>query len=115
MTATAEIIARRLEDVLLVPNAALRFTPPAREKAPQSGSPSLLGRLLPRPPGHGAAKTHRPEPRPGGVQTLWRLVDGEPVSVEVRVGATDGLMTELLGDALAPATAVLVDAAPARR
>ncbi|MGD2082334.1 MAG: efflux RND transporter periplasmic adaptor subunit [Chromatiales bacterium] len=114
MTATADIIARRLEDVLLVPNAALRFTPPARAKAPDRAAPSLLGRLFPRP-GHSQQTMRRPEGRTGGVQQVWRLEDGEPLAVDVRVGATDGLMTELVGDALAPGTAVLVDVAPARQ
>ena len=33
MTATADIVVKKLENVLLVPNAALRFTPPLEKKS----------------------------------------------------------------------------------
>ena len=47
MTATAEIVTLEKDDVLLVPNAALRFTPPtARAQA----SSSIMSSLMPRPP-----------------------------------------------------------------
>ena len=48
MTATAEITAVKRAGVLLVPNAALRFTPPVTTT---SAKPSLVSSLLPRPPG----------------------------------------------------------------
>ena len=46
MTATAEITVTQVSDATLVPNAALRFTPPA---AMQTGGGGF--RFLPRPPG----------------------------------------------------------------
>jgi HlyD family secretion protein len=50
MTATAEITATNREDVLLVPNAALRFTPPASTDSSVQQGGSIVSRLMPRPP-----------------------------------------------------------------
>ncbi len=48
MTATAEITVKKVENAILVPSTALRFTPPVQEeKKPSAG---LVGSLLPRPP-----------------------------------------------------------------
>lgn len=49
MTATATITVNRVADIMLVPNAALRFSPPVSEETAQPAG-SLLGRLFPRPP-----------------------------------------------------------------
>ena len=53
MTATAEITVTHVADALLVPNAALRFTPPAAQQAQGGRGFSLL----PRPPGLAAARS----------------------------------------------------------
>lgn len=110
MTGTASITVDRLDGVLLVPNAALRFTPPApavREKR------SLVSRLLPRVP------RPAPKPAPAGIdrrqQQLWTLQDGAPVAIPVTVGATDGRMTEVVAGAVQPGLEVLTDVLQAAR
>ena len=55
MTATANIIVQRSEKQLLVPNTALRFTPP-QPPTIQSDKRGVLGRLMPGPPPHQARK-----------------------------------------------------------
>ena len=40
--------------------------------------------------------------------TVWKLVNGKPQQVPVRIGASDGSYTELVGDALKPGEAVIV-------
>jgi HlyD family secretion protein len=112
MTATAIITVTRLTDALLVPNAAFRFVPPA-ETAETETAPTptgerggLLGRLMPRPPRFGGAGETGPPAR----QRLWVLRNGEPVQVEVDVGATDGEMTQVVSGDLAPGALVIVDA-----
>jgi HlyD family secretion protein len=52
MTATAEITIQTIQNAVLVPNAALRFTSPSAAQEPSdSGGGGLIGRLLPwRPP-----------------------------------------------------------------
>lgn len=97
MTATAEITTQRREHVLLVPNAALRFTPPAAKPAAQPGR-GVVGSLMPRAPRAMVA------PANGGTRDdaprLWILRDGVPVQLPVRTGASDGTSTEVSGDAL---------------
>jgi HlyD family secretion protein len=60
MTATAEIAVQENEKALLVPNAALRFSPPQRMAAPSDSGGSLVARLMWRPPSPGRAA--RPAP-----------------------------------------------------
>ncbi|MGB9578619.1 MAG: efflux RND transporter periplasmic adaptor subunit, partial [Halothiobacillaceae bacterium] len=106
MTATAEITTTALENVLLVPNAALRFSPAAAPAAPK---PGLLSALVPRPPrstssrGSGQAARH-------GKQLVWVLRNGEPVPIEVTTGATDGRMTQITGGGLTAGMEVITEA-----
>lgn len=93
MTGTAEIVATRRDNVLLVPNAALRFSP-AAQSTPQKSSGGFLSRMMPRPPRQTA---QRPPPTRGESQRVWALREGEPVAVAVNVGPTDGRMTEVTG------------------
>lgn len=105
MTATAEILVLEEADLRLVPNAALRFTPPQPKS--DTGGPNLLSLLLrrsnssKRPPESGA--------RTGKTGRVWILRDGEPTAIEIKTGLTDGVMTQVLDDALAPGAPVLVD------
>lgn len=116
MTATADIIARRLHDVLLVPNAALRFVPPATSgetaARPSSG---LLGSLFPHFRRRSGPKTRQVAAAGQAQQHVWTLEDGQPVAVPVTVGATDGQMTEVLSGDIEPGQPLLVDIAEARR
>ena len=105
MTATADITVNKLENVLLVPNAALRFTPPVNEKSSKS-SGSLIGQLMPHRPPRDRKAT---EPAKRGEQRVWILRDGAPVAVPITAGATDGRVTEVLSGNLEPGQAVLVD------
>lgn len=108
MTATVEIVVGEYRDVLLVPNASLRFTPPLGP-ARDSGGGSLLSRLFPRssrgagsaPRGSAAAGTRE--------QRIWSLRDGQPVAITVKAGATDGQLTEVLAGDLQPGMLLVVD------
>jgi HlyD family secretion protein len=102
MTATAEIVAREINDALLVPNAALRFTPP--EPPAQR---SWLRSVMPGIPSFRAPS--KPE-EPGNARTLWLLRDGQPDAVSVSIGATDGRHTEVVEGAVRPGDRVIVDA-----
>jgi HlyD family secretion protein len=111
MTATAEIVVQEVEDALLVPNAALRFSPASQG---EKKAPGFLQRLLPRPP----SATFRPpsEPEPTGPnRRVFVLRNGVPVAVPVVVGVTDGRRTEIRNGAIEPDDAVIVDSVtPAR-
>jgi HlyD family secretion protein len=107
MTVTAEIRARHFTNVLLVPNAAVRFVPPPQPTAQKRG---LLEGLLGGPRFRRPAK-QKSDAKPGSEpeRKIWTLVDGEPVSVPVRVGASDGRMTIVEGGKIAPDMKVIVD------
>jgi HlyD family secretion protein len=106
MTATAEIISRQLSDVLLVPNAALRFAPPASETGARREKRSLFSRLFPRPPSPAKEKGTTGDERQRGV---WTLREGVPVAIPVEIGPTDGLVTQVVSGKIAPGTPLLVD------
>lgn len=103
MTATAEIKVTEVKDALLVPNASLRYAPPA---ASTTASRSLLSRLLPGPPAFRAAA---PREDTGQNRTVWILRDGEPAPVKVVTGSSDGKRTEVQSGDLQVGQAVIVD------
>ena len=105
MTATADILVREEHGLLLVPNAALRFTPPQQKV--KSAAPNLIGMLLPRPPQDSRRQT---EPTTGHAKMgrVWILRDGNPVPIDLKIGLSDGAMTQILGSALAVGAKVLV-------
>ncbi len=112
MTATADITVNRVEGAVLLPSAALRFTPPVQEaEAPSRG---LLGALLPRPPMR-ASRPRENGTGNGKQQKVWILKDGQPVAVPVTVGATDGVMTEVVSGNITPGTALVVDVATTKK
>ncbi|MDS7597288.1 efflux RND transporter periplasmic adaptor subunit [Agrobacterium tumefaciens] len=88
MTATANIVVEDIKDALLVPNAALRYTPP-RETA--SSGRGLMG--LFRPPRMGRPQNRGASEATTGKRTVWVLRNGNPVSVSIETGSTDGQHT----------------------
>ncbi|HEX7111770.1 MAG TPA: efflux RND transporter periplasmic adaptor subunit [Mizugakiibacter sp.] len=106
MTGTAEITTLTRRNVLLVPNAALRFTPPAAEPAQPQRRGSVMTSLLPRMP---RQARNVQTTLANGARRIWVLRDGQPAAVEVRTGATDGRMTEITGGALKAGTPVITE------
>ena len=108
MTATAEIVASERENVLLGPNAALRFTPPQPAEAQSSGG-GLVASLLPRPPRSLAPRRQSTNAKGArsAARQIWVLRDGQPVAVPVTVGSSDGRMTEVTGEGLEPGLPVI--------
>jgi HlyD family secretion protein len=105
MTGTANIIVQQAEDVLLVPNAALRFAPPQVEPKAEDER-GLVGSLLPRPP----SSATKPADNGAGKQPqVWVLREGQPQKVLLKTGMTDGVLTEVKEGALEPGIAVVVD------
>ncbi len=107
MTATADIVVQKIENALLVPSAALRFTPPA-SKENSEGKNGLLAQLLPHPP-HSTSNQQNGLDRNKKQQLVWTLQNGEPAAVAVTTGSTDGLLTEITGGNLLEGTKLLVD------
>ena len=112
MTATADITVKKIENAILVPCAALRFTPPAQEEKKKDdekkSSGSLVGSLLPRPPNQGSQKITNATANKSQ-QRVWTLKDGQLSAIPVTIGSTDGSMTEIVAGDIGPGMAVVVD------
>jgi len=104
MTATAEITVTQVPDAVLVPNAALRFTPPAA-RLPATGRGGFS--LLPPPPG----SQRRDRSGENAPSRVWTVDDETLKSIELELGPTDGKVTVLQRGDLTPGTPVIVDIA----
>lgn len=111
MTATATIAALQRENVLLVPNAALRFSPTSAAAAPgASKSGSIVSSLMPRPPVQQTKKSARDSNGGAGMtRQLWVLENGMPRQLSVQAGLSDGRMTEVSGGELKEGMQLIVD------
>jgi HlyD family secretion protein len=111
MTATAAIVAMQRNDVLLVPNTALRFTPTdiTSQTATKNG---MLSSLTPRMPNTRARKSAAAGASTALAKQVWVLPaggTGEPVAVAVTPGISDGHMTEITGGDLQVGMLVITD------
>jgi HlyD family secretion protein len=103
MTATADIVVGRVDDGLLVPNAALRFTPSVADRFESEGRDGgLVGGLIPRPPTSVGLRDRR-TPR------VWVLRDGIPVPVDLEVGPSDGMWTVVVDGEIRAGDVVITD------
>jgi HlyD family secretion protein len=99
MTATAEIVTTEKHKVLLVPNAALRFSPDDASGA-RGRSGGVTSVLMPRMPRRGSGTREVAIGR-GSEQRIYVLgADGTPTPVTVRTGDTNGSLTEVTGEGL---------------
>jgi HlyD family secretion protein len=108
MTATADITVAQYDDVLLVPNSALRFAPPqtavavSSDSKTSSGSGGLLGLILP-------SRNQEETTRKVSGRTLWVLRDGAAVEIKIEKGDSDGLRTIITGGDLKDSDRVITD------
>jgi len=112
MTATASIVTAERTDVLLVPNAALRFTPPTTSGKPQR---SLVSRLLPGPPPDMAKKRPVAAAAKSDEARVWVLGEQGAQAVAVKTGVSNGRQTEILGGDLKAGMAVITDYQEAKK
>jgi HlyD family secretion protein len=105
MTANVTFVYAQKEDVLKVANAALRFRPPpellAPANVPSSGTAAaatMPGRRGPHAPN--ADSDHR---------QVWVLRGERPVAVDIKVGISDGSVTEVVDGELKEGDPVLTD------
>jgi HlyD family secretion protein len=113
MTATADITVKKVENAILVPSAALRFTPPVQQEEQSQSGGSLLSKILPGPPPQ--SRQRQDVNTDKTQQRVWVLKDGQPVAVPIAVGDTDGVSTEVLKGEIEPGMAVIVDTVSAEK
>jgi HlyD family secretion protein len=92
LTATVDILVAENKDALLVPNGALRFTPPAKDASAPPLAPATNGEAVGR---------------------VWVMDGGKPAPRDIRIGRSDGRATEVLSGPLQPSERVIVDIAAA--
>ena len=91
MTANVSIIVAERSNVLRVPNAALRFRPPeSTTNAPPAGATAGGG-----PPAGNAPSGQHPKGEHRPTRPVYVLKNGKPEPVQVKIGITDGVYTEI--------------------
>lgn len=100
MTATTRIVKAEHDDVLMLPEQALRFRP----EGVKSDRPAAGTHRSDRSPSGGGDGVHRGR--------AWVLRDGKPTAVPVTVGLEDGTSGEIARGELAEGDQVIVAEAP---
>jgi HlyD family secretion protein len=114
MTATVDIAIVDKKDILVVPNASLRFDPVA---AAAIGKPDATKRTLVQSlsPGGGRRWRGAPPAKAGSSDStpkVWALKDGEPAEIRVTPGITDGKYTEITSGDLTAGTPLIISVKP---
>jgi HlyD family secretion protein len=117
MTANVTFIYAEKDDVLKVPNSALRFRPPPSmladaKGAAAGGKPGATGPS-------GSTGSTGPAARPGGAggrpgdaperRTVWTLAGDKPEAEKIKTGISDGSFTEVLEGDLKAGELVITD------
>lgn len=92
MTANADITVAKTGDALLVPNGALRFTPPGKDSNSASDNSNKTGQNNGR---------------------VWVLENSKPVARNLKLGRSDGKNTEVISGDLKAGERVITDMAAA--
>jgi HlyD family secretion protein len=119
MTANVNFVFANRDNVLRVPNAALRFRPSPdlttalEMEGKRAQKPDDGGNAVAAPAGGGrqrgqggAGKGDEAPDR----KSVWMLSDGAPSSIRIKVGATDGSKTEIVEGPLTEGQLVITDA-----
>lgn len=91
MTATVSVVTKQAKGVLTVPASAFRYRPAQQAARGWSLSDLFTGGMR-RPGGNRQAQTKAPT---DGSRTLYVLENGKPRPVSVKIGSTDGELTEI--------------------
>jgi HlyD family secretion protein len=108
MTATADIVTAEKKNVVMVPNAALRFSPDrAGARAGQGGGVTSV--LMPPRRNRGSRGAAEVSIGRGSRQQVYVLgEDSKPKPIQVVVGESNGSQTEVVGNQLKPGMEVIV-------
>lgn len=107
MTANVSITVARKDDVLMIPNAAFRFSPSQSASVGQKMAESGSDVMKPLP----SVSSQMPKASGGnhGWKTVWKLTDsGDPTSVSLQPGISDGSTTEVVESELQEQDKIIV-------
>lgn len=106
MTATADITVEAVRNTLMVPNAALRYAPPAANERRNRGLFGMFAppRMGPRPGNQGGGETLT-----GAKRRVWVLKSGKPSPIVIQVGSSDGQFTQVTSGDLKENDAIVTD------
>ncbi|TIP00382.1 MAG: efflux RND transporter periplasmic adaptor subunit [Mesorhizobium sp.] len=90
MTATVSVVTRQAKGVLTVPSIAFRYRPMQQQARGWSLSDLFTGRM-----GRSNRQREPTKAPTDGSRTLYVLENGRPHPVNVRIGSTDGELTEI--------------------
>ncbi|MER8959398.1 efflux RND transporter periplasmic adaptor subunit [Mesorhizobium sp. M0701] len=93
MTATVSVVTKQAKNVLTVPSIAFRYRPAQTAERGWSLTDVFTGRM--GRPGGNRQRQAATKPTDGS-RTLYVLENGRPHPVNVRVGSTDGELTEIV-------------------
>jgi HlyD family secretion protein len=108
MTATAVITVNLRDNVVLVPNAALRFAPSSNGSSGRSRGGGLVGMLLPRPPGMNDNKIEEPDTK-SKEQRVWIVRNRQLAALSFTKGLSDGLHTEVVSGQIESGMELVID------
>ena len=111
MTATAEVTVEEIKQAITIPNAALRFSPPAANA--KTDKRSFLKKLLPGRPRLRKASSNRGQTGPK--RNIWVLEGRKAKKVAITIGSTDGKRTRIVKGDLKPAQMVITDMATRKK
>ena len=114
MTAYVSIVFAKHDNVMLVPNGALRYKPKL-DNGGDSSKTAANGNGTNQSPGKGGRRKSSETTEAGGFGRgkVFVLQDGKPQLREVKVGITDGKLTEIVSDVLKPGDQVITGNAQA--
>jgi len=112
MTANVSITVAQKDQVLKVPNAALRFSPPQGERAEGASGGGKPVKVNAGEAGHSRGSSGDSS---GQARKVWKLAaNGEPESFLVHTGISDGAATEVMDGPVAEGDMVVVGIETAR-
>jgi HlyD family secretion protein len=105
MTAYVNIGVASSKNVLLVPNAALRYKPKTDDKNDDKAMPNAGTERI---GSKGKGKRKKVSDEDMGAGKVYILQDGKPTTVRVRTGITDGRQTEIVSQQLTAGAQIIV-------
>jgi HlyD family secretion protein len=113
MTAYVNIGVAQRKDILLVPNAALRFKPAEAEQTNGTETPPASSPRARNGGGGGGGEGKARGKKAGGASGRIYVVEGRTIRpVSVQLGITDNRSTEIIGDELKAGDTIVVSEAP---